>query len=90
LREENIDGPQNSHPEAPEAAIARIRPVGNASVHYSDSGAALVREPQKIGPELSFRNHDQLRPQSSQVRPDGKLEIKRKIKDAISTKTGAR
>ena len=37
----------------------------------------------EIRPELSFRDHNQLGPQPSQVRPDGKGEVEREVEDIL-------
>ena len=42
--------------------------------------AAGMRQPHEIRPELSLRNHHQLRPQRPQVRTDRKGEIHREVK----------
>jgi len=70
---------QLPHPSA-EAPVPRPRVVRDARIHHRNPRSAGMRQPEKIGPELGFRNHHHLRPQCPQIRTNRECEIHREIK----------
>src|ERR1700722_212199 len=64
--------------------------IGNARIYYSDSRSTAVRQTQEVRPEFGFGNHDQFRPQQSQIRPDRKAEIHGKVENVLFAEMVAR
>ena len=86
LRQKQVNVSKNSLQNETEATVSRPRAIGNARIHHGNSGAAGMRQAQKVRPELSLREDYQPWPQHRQIRSNGKGKIQRKVKDAVLSK----
>ena len=81
---------QHSSQGPAKALVAWPRSVRDARIHHRNPRPAGMRQPQKVRPEFGLRQHDQLRPQSLQVRPDRERKVHRKVEDVLFAKALAR
>src|SRR5438874_1778116 len=83
LRQKKINiGQHTPQPELP-SPVAGKRTVGDARIHHGNAHAAVLRQPQEIRPEFSFRQNHQARLQGSQIGPDGKTKIEREVENVF-------
>jgi hypothetical protein len=89
LGQEKVHVPQNSPQQTPESPVSRPGAVRDAGIYDGYPGAAGMGKAQEVWPELSFRDHNQLGLQQSQIWPDRKGEVEREVKDILLAKAGS-
>src|SRR5207245_10664193 len=90
LRQEEVDILQQLPQEKTKAVVSASCAVRDAGVDYCNGCAACFRQTEEVGPDFRFRDHDQLGMQQSQVGPNSKCEVQRKVKDIILAEARAR
>src|SRR6185503_2229867 len=81
LREKEVNVFQNARKPTAHAKISGKRAIGNARVDDSDVGSLSFRSMEKVRPEFSFRQDDELRTQRAQVGLDGETKVEREVED---------
>ena len=89
LGEKTIHVLEHGSQQAFEAAVARERTIGDASINDDDTCATLASDAQKVRPELGFGDNDELGLQRLEVWANREGEIKGEEEDGVSAEAFA-